>query len=284
MKFWKKAAIAGAGVAAAGIGAGVVIIDGNSHLTISEHELIFPDLPDAFDGFRFVQISDLHNASFGKDQKKLLTLIDSLDVSAVLITGDLMDRRRTETDVDMLPALTLLKELSARFPTIRVDGNHETIGKAAPRFRFLADRTGAQNITGRAITLHKNGDRLVLVGVPDIAFFEYDEDAWRQMMRELYTPHDREFCIALSHRPQYFEDYTKIGFPLVLCGHAHGGQVRLPLVGGLFAPEQGVLPKFTAGLHQDGDTTMLVSRGLGNSGFPIRFGNRPELIAVTLKK
>ena len=73
------------------------------------------------------------------------------------------------------------------------------------------------------------------------------------------------------------------GFALVLCGHAHGGQVRLPFVGGLYAPEQGVLPKYTAGMHQDGNTRMIVSRGLGNSGFPLRFGNRPEIVAITLR-
>lgn len=283
MKFWQKASIAGAAVAAAGVGAGVVVVDGNSHLTVSEHELYFDDLPAGFDGIRLLHISDLHAASFGKDQKKLLALIDTLEIDMALITGDLIDRRRTKDDQGMLPALTLLKELSSRFPTARVDGNHEVRSEVAPRFRYLADRTGAQNVTGRGLTVQKGDDRLVVFGVPDTAVYEYDEDAWRRGMHDVHTPYKNEFCIALSHRPQYFSDYVKAGLPLVLCGHAHGGQVRLPVVGGLFAPEQGILPKYTAGLHRDNDTTMVVSRGLGNSGFPIRFGNRPELVVLTLK-
>lgn len=284
MKVWQKASIAGAAVAAASIGAGVVVVDGNTHLTVTEHELAFETLPDSFDELRILHLSDLHAASFGKDQKKLLALIDTLDIDMALITGDLIDRRRTKEDEDMLPALTLLKELSSRFPTVRVDGNHEVRSIAAERFRFLADRTGAQNVTGRGITVKKGNDRLAIVGVPDVATVDYDEDAWRYRMREVYAPYKNEFCIALSHRPQYFPDYIKTGLPLVLCGHAHGGQVRLPVVGGLFAPEQGILPKYTAGVHEDNGTIMVVSRGLGNSGFPIRFANRPELVVLTLHK
>lgn len=284
MGFWKKAGIAGAAVTAAGLGAGAVIVDGNTHLTVSEYELTFDDLPAAFDGFRFVHLSDLHAASFGKNQKKLLCRIDELNVDAALITGDLIDRRRTKEDKDMIPALTLLKELASRFPTVRVDGNHEVRCVAAERFRYVADKTGVQNVTGRSLTMQKGDDRLVIVGIPDVATVDYDEDVWRRNMNALVYPHRRDFCIMLSHRPQYFEDYTLTQVPLVLCGHAHGGQVRLPAVGGLFAPEQGVLPKYTAGIHEKNGTKMLVSRGLGNSGFPIRFGNRPELVVVTLKK
>ena len=284
MKFRTKAIIGGVASAAVAAGASAVIVDGNKHLTVAEHTVTLRDLPASFDGMRVLHLSDLHGASFGNDQQRLLKLIDSLNVDAAFITGDLVDRRRTKCDKDMRAAIVLLKKLSERMPVVRVDGNHESRCEAAPRFQYLADRSGAQNVTGRSITIRKGNDRLCVVGVPDVVTFEYDEDAWRRSMRSLRTAAKHDFCIALSHRPQYMPDYVKEGWPLVLCGHAHGGQVRLPFVGGLYAPEQGVLPKYTAGLHTVDGTTMIVNRGMGNSGFPVRFGNRPEVGVITLKR
>jgi hypothetical protein len=90
------------------------------------------------------------------------------------------------------------------------------------------------------------------------------------------------FQILLSHRPEMLSLYSEYGFDLVFSGHAHGGQFRIPFVGGLVAPNQGLLPKYTAGKHEAGDTAMIVNRGLGNSLFPFRIFNRPEIVEVTL--
>ncbi len=271
------------GAAAAAMGATAVALRENTALTVKHYTVTLPSLPAAFDGLRIVQLSDLHATQFGKDQQQLLSVIDSLDADLVLITGDLIDRRRTVNEKGMRPALVLLSELARRVPTVRVDGNHETLSPVAPHFRALCERTGVQNITGRGLPVRKGDDRLVLLGIPDTAVFQFDEEAWRDTMHTVHAPYKNDFCIALSHRPQYLEDYAQEGFALVLSGHAHGGQVRLPFVGGLFAPEQGILPKYTAGLHNEGNTQMIVSRGLGNSGFPLRFGNRPEVVVITLK-
>ncbi len=278
MKFLLKA-----GAAAAAMGAAAVALRENTALTARHYVATFPSLPAAFDGLRIVQLSDLHAAEFGKNQKYLLSVIDSLDADLILITGDLIDRRRTINENGMRPALVLLSELAKRVPTVRVDGNHETLSPVSTHFRALCERTGVPNITGRGLPVRKGDDRLVLLGIPDTAVFQFDEDAWRTSMHAVHAPYANDFCIALSHRPQYLEEYAAEGFPLVLCGHAHGGQVRLPFVGGLFAPEQGILPKYTAGKHKADGTTMIVSRGLGNSGFPLRFGNRPEVVVITLK-
>lgn len=271
------------GAAAAAVGATAVALRENTALTVKSYTVGIPSLPASFDGVRIAHLSDLHATQFGKNQKQLLSVVDSLDVDLVLITGDLIDRRRTVNEHGMHPALVLLSELAKRVPTVRVDGNHETISPVASHFRALAERTGVQNITGRGLPVRKGDNRLVLLGIPDIAAASYDENVWRDTMHTVRAPYANDVCVALSHRPQFFEDYVQEEFALVLCGHAHGGQVRLPFVGGLYAPEQGILPKYTAGLHKDGNTQMIVSRGLGNSGFPLRFGNRPEVVVITLK-
>ena len=271
------------GAAAAAMGATAVALRENTALTVKHYTAGIPSLPAAFDGLRIVHLSDLHATEFGKNQKQLLSVIDSLDADLVLITGDLIDRRRTINESGMRPALVLLSELAKRVPTVRVDGNHEALSPVSTHFRALCERTGVQNITGRGLPVRKGDGRLVLLGIPDTAVFHFDEEAWRTSMHTVHAPYTNDCCIALSHRPQYLEDYAQEGFALVLSGHAHGGQVRLPFIGGLFAPEQGILPKYTAGLHEEGNTKMIVSRGLGNSGFPLRFGNRPEVVVITLK-
>ncbi len=280
MKFWLKA---GLGAAVLG-GAGFAAVSNNKRLVLSAYTIVCDGLPAAFDGLKLVQLSDLHAATFGKNQKKLLKKLELIAPDLVVITGDLIDRRRTHTDKDMKPALTLLKELADRFPTVRVDGNHEVKSPIASRFRALADTTHVQNVTGRGLKVCKGDDHIIVIGIPDVAQEGYDKDAWRRRMHTVCAPYASSFRLALSHRPQFFEEYAKEGLPLVLCGHAHGGQVRLPMVGGLYAPEQGVLPTYTSGVHTMHNTQMVISRGLGNSGFPLRFNNFPEIVTVTLKR
>jgi hypothetical protein len=93
---------------------------------------------------------------------------------------------------------------------------------------------------------------------------------------------DGAYTVLLSHRPELFDAYAANGIDLALCGHAHGGQIRLPLIGGLFVPNQGLSPKYSEGVHEKGQTKMAVSRGLGNSIAPVRINNRPELVVITL--
>ena len=285
LRFKTKLGITAAavGTAAVGVGAAAVLTHENKALTVATHTVPCKGLPSAFDGMRLVHLSDLHAASFGKNNARLLSLIDSLDADMVVITGDLIDRRRTTSVKKLVPVLSLMQQLQKRLPTVRVDGNHEAMAAIGPQFRKIADKTGVQNLTGRSLTVTRGNETVELIGIPDIAAVNYDDEVWQQTLHELCDAHKDRFRIVLSHRPQYFPAYAAEELPLVLCGHAHGGQVRLPMVGGLYAPEQGVLPKYTAGKYAQHGTTMVVSRGLGNSGFPFRFGNRPEVGVIVLK-
>ena len=188
--------------AAAAMGATAVALRGNNTLSVCQYTVDVPSLPSSFDGLRIVQLSDLHAATFGKNQKQLLSVIDSLDADLILITGDLIDRRRTVDEAGMRPALLLLSELAKRVPTVRIDGNHEVMSPVGAHFRALCEHTGAANITGRGLPVRKGDDRLILLGIPDLAAASYDEDAWRATMHTVHAPYTRDLCIALSHRPQ----------------------------------------------------------------------------------
>lgn len=283
MLLWKTLGIAAA-VAGIGAGAAGVALYGNKCLSITEYTVSLPTLPESFSGMRLVHLSDLHAASFGDGQLHLLHAIDTLRPEQVLITGDLIDRRRTKTRHDMEPALCLLRALADKYPTMRVDGNHEVRSCVGQEFVKLAALTGVKDVTGTCLSLRRGEEEITVVGIPDVAVFQDDDDAWAQHMHTVCAPYKDTFVLALSHRPQYLSAYAAEGLPLVLCGHAHGGQWRLPFIRGLYAPEQGVFPRYTQGVHQEGDTRMVISRGLGNSGFPMRLFNRPEIVVITLKK
>lgn len=256
---------------------------GNGRLSITRYTVSLPALPEAFCGMRLVHLSDLHAASFGKDQQRLLAAIEALSPDMVIITGDLIDRRRTGDERGMRPALTLLNALGKRYPTVRVDGNHEPRSRVGALFAEKAAATPVTDITGTGLRLTRADQSITLVGIPDMACFDHDEAAWADNMHRQLAEYDGDFLLALSHRPQFLKEYAAEGLPLVLCGHAHGGQWRLPLIGALYAPEQGVFPQYTEGVHREGDTHMVISRGLGNSGFPLRLFNRPEIVEIVLK-
>lgn len=271
------------GVAAAGVvGLTAAGIHENGTLSVTAYDVTLPRLSAAFDGYRIVHLSDLHAKSFGPDQERLVDTVLSLAPDVVLITGDLIDRRRTHTVRQMRPALTLLTRLSAAVPTVRVDGNHEPMSHVGGQFRTLANETDALDITGRSTVLTKDGETLTVIGVPDPVTFRKDFDRWSEQLHALCDPFRDAPRIVLSHRPHVIEHYRTLGDALVLCGHAHGGQWRIPPLGGLFAPDQGILPRYTEGLLRVDDTQILIHRGLGNSGFPFRIGNPPEVIAITL--
>ncbi len=269
------------------LGAAGVVLGGlceNRRLTVSEYTVTLPSLPAAFEGRRIVQLSDLHAASFGKQQERLVEAVRTLSPDAIVLTGDLIDRRRTKTETDMAPALTLLDRLPTIAPTVRTDGNHEPMSKVGARFRELAAQTATEDATGRAVMLCREGQMLPVIGIPDIAAVDYDADRWQAQMQALCAPFAGAPHLVLSHRPHRVAAYRTLGETVVLCGHAHGGQWRLPFIGGLFAPDQGVFPRYTEGLHRLGDTQMVISRGLGNSGFPLRLFNPPDIVVLTLKR
>lgn len=255
---------------------------GNTALQLNIQAISHPDLPAAFDGYRIAHISDLHNTEIGRNYEKLLQILRDAEPDMIAITGDLIDSRRTDTEI----ALQFVREAVKIAPCYYVTGNHEArVTQYVDLKKSMID-AGVTVLEDTQTDIALNGQSITLIGVNDPSF-ETDYllgDAEELMCTKLKTLHTEEgFTVLLSHRPELFDTYAENGIDLALSGHAHGGQFRLPFIGGLVAPNQGIFPKYDAGHYQKETTNMIVSRGIGNSLFPFRFNNRPEVILVELR-
>ncbi len=279
---------------------------GNNRLSVSRYEIGIAGLDPSFDGLKVVQISDLHGKYFGADQERIAAKIEDLAPDIILCTGDMVDSRRYRT----APALTLVGKLVEIAPVYMTSGNHEWwtaggYGRMIPQLESL----GANVLENKEAYIEGDGGMLRIIGLTDPdgpkAKAHYDAilDAeaepgeplkeatsgervrgeYMEAMLPVLIGDGKEPVLLLSHRPEYFDLYVKHGVDLVFSGHAHGGQIRLPFIGGLVAPGQGAFPQYDAGVYREGDTSMVVSRGLGNSIFPLRVLNPPDVVLVTLR-
>lgn len=254
----------------------------NNWIVTSNVEYSNPNLPGGFSGYRIVQVSDLHNKNFGRDNSCLLAKIREAQPDIVVITGDLIDSKKTRLEI----ALAFAEKAGEIAPVYFVSGNHESNSGIYPQLKDQLIQTGVTVLDDSGVTMENKGDSIALLGLADPAFiqFRYGRDAiFSETLALLKAEHEDKFTILLSHRPEKMSLYAFHGIDLVFAGHAHGGQFRLPLVGGLIAPDQGFFPKYTGGLYVEGSTSMYVSRGLGNSIIPQRLFNRPELVIITLR-
>lgn len=257
------------------------VVWGNTALETTQITVCSKRLPKAFDGFRIVQISDLHNTVFGEHNGKLIRRIKDAQPDMIVITGDLIDSYHT----NLAAALEFAEQARKIAPCYYVPGNHESRISAYPQFRDALTAKGITVLENRSIEIPYKGQTIHLVGLLDSSFSpEYPAVRSREIVSRALTPLTKQdaYTLLLSHRPDLFDTYAAFDVDLVFSGHAHGGQLRLPFVGAVFAPNQGFFPKYDAGLYGKGRTQMVVSRGLGNSSFPIRVHNRPEIVAITL--
>ena len=254
---------------------------GNRAVQLTEIKVDCPGLPPEFDGYRVAQVSDLHNAEFGEGNAGLLAKLQQAGPDIIVLTGDLADSRRTNIDI----CLDFAAAAAEIAPLYYVSGNHEARIDEYPRLEAGLRAAGAVVLNDALVALQKDGAEIYLLGLSDPAFAQASYmDGAEQLIGRLagLTTEADGFRVLLSHRPELFAAYAEAGVDLVFCGHAHGGQIRLPIIGGLFAPGQGLLPRYDAGIYQRGACQMVVSRGLGNSIFPLRVNNRPQVIVAEL--
>lgn len=256
---------------------------GNTALELNTYTISSGRLPEAFDGYRIAHVSDLHNTEIGKDNNKLLEMLREAKPDIIAITGDLIDSRNTDIEI----ALEFTSAAMEIAPCYYVTGNHEARVSGYDELKEGLAEQGVVVLDDERIELEQSGEIIALLGVNDPSFqtdylFGDSETVMQSKLQEI-SDAENEFTILLSHRLELFEVYAENNMDLVLSGHAHGGQFRLPFVGGLVAPNQGVFPKYDAGLYTEENTNMIVSRGIGNSILPFRFNNRPEVILIELK-
>lgn len=255
----------------------------NTALKARRYVYSSPEVPQEFRGFRIVQVSDYHNTAMLENKVVNMTAAENPDI--IVVTGDLFDCRKT----DIKAGLSLVKRLSRIAPVYYVTGNHEA---KIPGFNLLKEKLshrGATVMDDTRITLYRNGDKITLRGVADPRIYaESDHDnsnrpVFRNRLLALMEG-KRDFTVLLSHRPEFIHSYRDTDTDLVLTGHAHGGQFGIPFTDiGVFVPNQGLFPPYAAGMKQLGDTTMIISRGIGNSVFPFRLFNYPEIVTVYLE-
>lgn len=236
-------------------------------------------IPTAFDGFKIAHVSDLHNNDWGE---KLIKKIQGESPDIIVITGDLVDSRKTDFDI----AMAFIQDAKNIAPIYYVTGNHEA---RLDDYYLLNERLEKANVNmmdDQSLLLEKGQEKIQILGIQDPDFVEKMTGGGIQ--GEIVSAKAKEllkqdyFNILLNHRPEHFERYVELGVDLVLTGHAHGGQFRLPFIGGIIAPNQGFFPEYTAGVYKEENTAMVVSRGLGHSIIPFRINNMPELVIIEL--
>lgn len=221
---------------------------------------------------RVVHLSDLHAKQFGKGNRRLLRKVRRQKPDLIAFTGDLVDRFRLETDA----AYALMQELTALAPVVYCPGNHEYGRRDREQILKKLQACGVIVLRQQISEMQIAGNRLAVLGVDEIG---YGGKSAEQLAR---LEQSRGFRLLLAHFPHYFDSsYSCYAIDLLICGHAHGGQFWFP-GGGVYAPGQGLFPKYCKGMHQKGGVRMIVSRGLGNSGFPLRLFNFPQIVVVEL--
>lgn len=254
----------------------------NTVLEINTINIESKHLPTEFNGFRIAQISDLHNAEFGNNNSKLISMLKQVDADIIVITGDVIDSRRTDVDI----AILFAEQAVEIAPTYYVNGNHEArIPGKYEKMKQGFVEAGVIVLENSSVDFMVGEETISLVGISDPTFNKESVEGTMEsaVINQLLeaVPDNENYKILLAHRPEYINEYVgKVD--LVFSGHAHGGQFVIPFVGGLVAPGQGLFPKYYDGLYTHDTTSMIVSRGIGNSIFPFRINNRPEIVVAEL--
>lgn len=256
--------------------AAFLIKDSRDDLEISRYEVKSQKLPESFDGFKIVQLSDLHGAEFGEDGMGLVEKVKELEPDIIALTGDFVTDEGDLAAVEKLAA-----RLTELCPVYFVSGNHEFGSGLAVKVRNILERAGVKYLSNEYLTISRGEDGILLGGVEDpLAYADMlSPDELAQKMNDAAPD---AFKILLGHRNYWMTEYPELPVDLIFCGHAHGGLIRIPGVGGLIGTDRRLFPDFDAGEYNNGRYTLIVSRGLGNSVPIPRVFNRPEIVCVEL--
>lgn len=255
-------------------------------ISVTTHVIHLDDLPKEFDGYKIVQLSDLHNQEFGYENERLIERINQIKPDIIVMTGDMLtNTREVSTNGDVL--IKLVESLNQQYPIYYVTGEHEEGLYYEDRNKYQIDGTkedyeeklsqlGVTVLNDEQVTITRQDATINVYGLKEHLSGDIQID------KRLGQSNEEEVTILLSHRPTYFDDYTKWGADLIFCGDTHGGMIRLPVIGGILSAE-GFFPEYDGGLFRKENSVMVVSRGLGNNPIPLRINNRPEIVEVILK-
>lgn len=254
----------------------LLIADSSVRLELETFEVVSEKLPAAFDGFKIAHISDTHKKVFGDGQKDLISKLCAQKPDIIALTGDIVDDGESDEYL-----AELVSSLSAVAPVYYVSGNHEWATGRARDYFAIIEENGGTVLRNRFVGIESAGEAIFIAGVDDPNGL-YDQKTPKELSDEFLEEEGDAFSVLLSHRndPETYED---LAFDVILCGHAHGGIIRLPFVGGLLSTDHSLFPDFEAGKYDLGENTMIVSRGIGNSIPVPRFLNNPHVPIIVLK-
>ncbi|MDV3427636.1 MAG: DUF1294 domain-containing protein [Bacillota bacterium] len=262
----------------------IFIYLGNNIISISRFSIESRNIPTEFNGYKIVQISDLHNKVFFENNNRLVNIIKNEKPDAIFFTGDIADRRNYSEDNIML----LMEKIKTYAPVYFVTGNNEILSGKFSSLEKKLKACGVIVLRNISVLVKRGSSEIYISGIDDpvINKSEYEENYKdtsfaKEEIEKIKK--DGSYNILLSHRPELFKLYADEKIDLIFTGHAHGGQVILPFLGGVIAPNQGFFPEYYKGVYRNEDTSMVVSRGLGNSLAPVRLFNLPEIVIVNLK-
>ena len=246
---------------------------------VTEHVTL--DLPEETgEGVRIVLITDLHSCFYGKGQKRLISMIDKADPDIIALGGDIFDDKISDDN-----AKIVLEHLVEKYPCYYVSGNHEYWSGRVDEMKEYLESIGVSVLEGECETIEINGAMIDVCGIDDPTYM-YRSD-WESQLESAYELTDPEHIrILISHRPEEVSEYEKFYFDLIMAGHAHAGQFRIPFINrGVFAPDQGYMAKYVSGTYELANgSTMIVSRGLARESTPApRYFNHPEIVVIDLR-
>lgn len=263
--------------AAVALALAAILADSRWRLDRDEYVLASARLPAGFEGFRIVQLSDLHGMEFGENNRRLVEAVRAAQPDLIALTGDLI------TEKEDVPAVrALCAELTRFAPCYFVSGNHDVGSRAYPELRAALEESGVTVLSNEYRTLERGGDRIVLCGVEDPIAWA-DMPTPKALAASLRAAYPEDYVLLLGHRNDFAEKYPSLDVDLILSGHGHGGVVRLPFAGGVLGNNGELFPEYDAGVYHTYCYDMVISRGLGGvKGIP-RFLNPPHIPIITLK-
>lgn len=253
----------------------------NTELVVSKFYISDSEISNDFNNYKIIQISDFHNTRSKKLVDNIVKEIEKQKPNIIVLTGDFIDSRKT----DISGAIKFIKRINSIASIYFITGNHESKSEEYLKLRDELLKNKVIILDNMVEILSVNGSKINLIGINDPRMgngsSRLDVKRADDELKKIEYDCDN-YSILLSHRSEIFDIYVDNDIDLVLTGHAHGGQVIIPFVGGVIAPNQGWFPKYTNGIYVKNETTMIVSRGIGNSIIPFRINNRPELVVIEL--
>lgn len=261
---------------------------GNNHLAMSKYNITSPKIPKEFNGFKILQLSDLHSKAFGNGSYKLIEAIDKEKPDIIVMTGDMVNSHEEEFNI----FIDLARRLT-NYKVYFIEGNNETKLQKSKNTKLMIELVdmGIKVLDNTKVELTREDASINLYGIwCNLCYYReinsgYKKDTYfgpENLMKNFGKCNDEEFNILLAHNPLYFDSYAKWGADLTFSGHIHGGLIRLPGVGGLLSPERKFFPKYSQGLYNIKDKKLIVNRGLGGKPLIPRVFNMPEISVVTL--